>query len=139
MNYQNKTSFLEVTVENMSKWKNDLVTMLMITLTLEKGKCVLSGEKIGYDNRLYSQGMVDREFLEKKITNLFKKDKKISLNFLDKEQNDFVIEVKVGDYYTKTLGKEKSVQFWQREDFFREHIISNNELLTTKSREFLRQ
>ena len=72
MNYQNKTSFLEVTVENMSKWKNDLVTMLMITLTLEKGKCVLSGEKIGYDNRLYSQGMVDREFLEKKITNFIK-------------------------------------------------------------------
>ena len=106
--------------------------MLMITLTLEKGKCILSGEKIGYDNRLYSQGMVDREFLEKKITNLFKKDKKISLNFLDKEQNDFIIEVKVGDYYTKTLGKEKSVQFWQREDFFREHIISNNKCYLRK-------
>jgi hypothetical protein len=132
LNYQNKTSFLEVTVENMSKWKNDLVTMLMITLTLEKGKCILSGEKIGYDNRLYSQGMVDREFLEKKITNLFKKDKKISLNFLDKEQNEFDFEIKVGDYYTKTLGKEKSVQFWQREDFFREHIISNNKCYLRK-------
>lgn len=132
MNYQNKTSFLEVTVENMSKWKNDLVTMLMITLTLEKGKCILSGEKIGYDNRLYSQGMVNREFLEKKITNLFKKDKKISLNFLDKERNEFDFEVKVGDYFTTTFGKEKTVQFWQREDFFREYIISNNKCYLRK-------
>lgn len=137
MNYQinnsNQIDFLEISVENMKEWKEYLITMFLLTLSLEKGKCILNGERIKENNILYSKGFVDRDYLDNLISNNFIKNQKVSLDFLDKDNKFFAFEIKVGDYFiTSKINGEKTLEFLKREDFFKKYIIEDNKCYVRK-------
>lgn len=137
MNYQisnsNQVDFLEISVENMKEWKEHLITMFLLTLNLEKGKCILNGERIKENNILYSKGFVDRDYLDNLISNDFIKNQKVSLDFLDKDNKFFAFEIKKGDYFiTSKINGEKTLEFLKREDFFKKYIIEDNKCYVRK-------
>jgi|GEM_PF-3507166 hypothetical protein len=137
MNYQisnsNQVDFLEISVENMKEWKEHLITMFLLTLNLEKGKCILNGERIKENNILYSKGFVDRDYLDNLISNNFIKNQKVSLDFLDKDNKFFAFEIKKGDYFiTSKINGKKTLEFLKREDFFKKYIIEDNKCYVRK-------
>lgn len=133
---KNISEWKKVSIENIEEWNNELVMMFALTLMLKKGSCILNGEKINLDNQVYSNGVVNRKILKDKLANIFNKEKEITLNFLDEINNDneFVFNLKVGDYFTRSLGEEKSVQFWKEEDFLKRHIITNDKCILIDDR-----
>ena len=137
MNYRvsnsNQVDFLEISVENMKEWKEHLITMFLMIFNLEKGKCILNGERIKEKNILYSKGFVDRNYLDNLISNNFIKNKKVSLDFLDKGKKFFAFELKVGDYFIiSKINGEKTLEFLKREDFFKRYIIKNDKCYVRK-------
>lgn len=137
MNYQisnsNQVDFLKISVENMKEWKEHLITMFLMIFNLEKGKCILNGERIKENNILYSKGFVDRNYLDDLISNNFIKNKKVSLDFLDKDKKFFTFELKVGDYFIiSKINGEKTLEFLKKEDFFKRHIIENDKCYVRK-------